>query len=303
MQNKIFHNNYLVIGGDLRQEYMAEGLTTSENKVFMVFGNQDSHISKDIIYDSTLEDAIAQCDVIIFPLPISKDEENINCGYEIKILDILKQIPEDKIVLAGGVTSKVQECFDSRNIKVYDYFKEEELAIFNAIPTAEGAIEIAMRELPTTIFESNCLITGYGRISKVLAKDLHGMGCNVSVLARKKGDLAYARAYGYGVYDMEDIAHAVRSKDIIFNTVPHPIINSAVLPFVDKKCLIIDLASSPGGVDFAQAENLDIKTIWALALPGKVAPKTAGLIIKDTIFNIIKSLPQFKITNHITTNT
>ena len=30
--------------------------------------------------------------------------------------------------------------------------------------------------------------------------------------------------------------------------------------------------------------------IWALSLPGKVAPYTAGRIIKDTIMNIIEEL-------------
>ena len=53
-----------------------------------------------------------------------------------------------------------------------------------------------------------------------------------------------------------------------------------------KDTLIIDLASKPGGVDMDAARDLGVKVIWALGLPGKVAPVTAGNIIKETICNI-----------------
>ena len=56
----------------------------------------------------------------------------------------------------------------------------------------------------------------------------------------------------------------------------------------DKGTLLIDLASRPGGVDFNAAAELQIKTIWALSLPGRVAPKSAGQIIKTTILNMIR---------------
>ena len=52
--------------------------------------------------------------------------------------------------------------------------------------------------------------------------------------------------------------------------------------------MIIDLASYPGGVDFAYAEKCGIKAIHALSLPGKIAPKSAGEIIESTILNILK---------------
>ena len=38
------------------------------------------------------------------------------------------------------------------------------------------------------------------------------------------------------------------------------------------------------------ATELGKKVIWLLSLPGKVAPKTAGEIIKDTIINILNEL-------------
>lgn len=54
--------------------------------------------------------------------------------------------------------------------------------------------------------------------------------------------------------------------------------------------------SAPGpiatsaGVDLEAATQLGVKVIWALSLPGKVAPVTSGRIIRDTIFNILNEL-------------
>ena len=63
-----------------------------------------------------------------------------------------------------------------------------------------------------------------------------------------------------------------------------------VLKRIKKDTLIIDLASRPGGVDFSAAKELGLRVIWALSLPGKIAPVTSGAIIKDTVMNIIKEM-------------
>jgi dipicolinate synthase subunit A len=64
------------------------------------------------------------------------------------------------------------------------------------------------------------------------------------------------------------------------------IIDEKVLTTLDKT-LIIDIASLPGGVDFEAAKQLNVKTIHALSLPGKVAPDTAGDIILKTVLNML----------------
>ena len=57
---------------------------------------------------------------------------------------------------------------------------------------------------------------------------------------------------------------------------------------VKPDCLILDLASKPGGVDLGRAGELGLTVIWALSLPGKVAPVTAGAAIKSTIYNMLR---------------
>lgn len=144
--------------------------------------------------------------------------------------------------------------------------------------------------MPITLHNSNCLILGFGRISKVLSKMLLGIGTKVCIAARKPCDLTWADAFGYERIYMNTLAKHIQNFDIVFNTVPKVILNHDILQYVKKDCLIIDLASKPGGVDFETAQNLGLNVIWALSLPGKVAPVTAGGIIKDTIVNIIREM-------------
>ena len=67
--------------------------------------------------------------------------------------------------------------------------------------------------------------------------------------------------------------------DIIFNTVPALILNRNRLKKVRQDCIIIDLASSPGGVDFQAATEFGLSASLDLGLPGFVAPRTAAEII------------------------
>lgn len=157
----------------------------------------------------------------------------------------------------------------------------------NAIPTSEGAIMLAMEEMPTTIYDSKVLITGYGRISKVMVKALKGLGADVCITARKFSDLEWAKIYGCDCVHINEITSRLSEFDIVFNTVPVVIFDEKKLPLLKKSCLVIDLASKPGGIDFDSASRLGVKVIWALSLPGKVAPVTAGKIIADTIIYIL----------------
>jgi dipicolinate synthase subunit A len=144
-----------------------------------------------------------------------------------------------------------------------------------------------MEELSTTIYGSNVLLTGFGRITKVMVKALIGLGANVSVTARKYSDLAWAKIYGCEAIHISELDSHLPKFDILFNTVPAVILDEKKLSSLKENCLVIDLASKPGGVDFDTARALGIKTIWALSLPGKVAPITSGEIIAETIRNIL----------------
>ena len=168
------------------------------------------------------------------------------------------------MLIGGNLPESITAAADARGVRVRDYFGLEEIGVLNAVPTAEGAIAIAMRELPVTVCGAEIHIIGFGRIGKVLARTAAAMGARVVVWAR-------------------------RSSDLIFNTAPAPLLTREVLAHTDTGVLIIDLASAPGGVDREAAEQRGIRVIWALALPGKTAPISSGRIISEGIFGILQA--------------
>ncbi len=137
-----------------------------------------------------------------------------------------------------------------------------------------------------TLHNSNCLVMGFGRIGKILSKMLAGFGAKVYCEARKDSDIAWIRSYGYTPINLENLDESLNKFDFIFNTIPYLILDEKRLKTVDKQCLLIDLASKPGGIDFEKAKEMGLQTEWALALPGKVAPKTAAKYLYDVIINI-----------------
>ena len=277
-------NKVCIIGGDKRQIYLGLSMIRDgKNVVFYGVDNCDM-VEEDY---SSLEQAVTKSDCVILPMPLSKDGKTLftplsDMTVELnqKFCDIIKNKPifctNSRLLIKTG---------DYSDSQIFDYLDREELAVLNAVPTAEGAVEIAMRNYPRTINSSSCLVAGYGRIGKVLSRILAALGANVTVSARKLNDLTWIRLNGYNPINTEDISISGR-YDLIFNTIPSMIFDEETLAKVAKNSLVIDLASAPGGVDFKAAQKLGINTIQALSLPGKVAPVTAGEIIKNTIYNI-----------------
>ena len=275
----------LVAGGDLRQAHLIK-LLSEYNDVYSV-GIEKSDIA--VKFSKPLNELQEKPDYIIFPMPISVDGKNINAPFSsknISVEDILAYADIHTFILGGKITSELCAILQNRKLSYCDFLDREELAVQNAVPTAEGALQIAMEELPVTIFGVNVLVTGYGRIGKILSKYLADLGANVTVTARKYSDLAWIKACGYNAVHNDKLDEAIKNKDLIINTVPVCLFTKERLSNLDNKTLIIDLASKPGGVDFIAANKLGFKTIRALSLPGKVAPYTAGEIIFNTISNI-----------------
>lgn len=280
-----------IIGGDLRQIILADMLQNSGFDT-NVYGFEKHKSEKKIKNSDSLQNAVS-ASAVILPLPVSYDNLTINAPFSkepIKIDDIIKNIPDNSILLGGKFNDYLLGELDSHKITYCDYFNREELIVQNAVPTAEGAIDIALSEMPITLHSCNALILGYGRIGKILAKMLSGFDANVTVAARRYESLAWIDSMGYIPVNICNIQDDIHKYDVIFNTIPSIILDKQLLRNINKKCLIIDLASKPGGVDFDMAQQLGLHVIWALSLPGKAAPVTSGKIIKDTIMNIITEM-------------
>ena len=285
-------NNFLVIGGDLRIVKLVNML--ADKNIIYTYGLEKSKEIKNkenvIKCNKIDKEVIQKNNLIIGPTPFSKDGINIYAPYsENKInINAILQRCNKKQLIAGSIKENVQEIANENNIQVTDLIKSDKLAILNSISTAEGAIEVVMRETDFIIHGSNILILGFGRIGKVLAKKLQGLSANVTCAARKKEDLAWIKAYGYNSININEMGKELEQFDIIFNTVPHLILTKEKIECLNKKCVLIELASRPGGIDRKETENYKIKVIEALALPGKVAPTTTAQFMKEAIYDLIE---------------
>lgn len=276
-----------VIGGDLRQITLAKMMVADGYDVTL-YGFKEA--VKDKLTQTDDLNIALDNEIIILPVPVSFDGLYINtpyCDDKLTIKRFVEHINPLSLVFGGRISPELSEELSKKGIKHKDYMKRDELAIKNAIPTAEGAIAIAMNETSITIHNSKCLVLGYGKVGKILAKSLSALGAKTYVTARKYADLALIEGHGYIPMSLNEAKNKLNKFDIIFNTVPALILDSNELENVSSDTVIIDLASKPGGVDFDKAKELGLKVVWALSLPGQVAPVTAGIIIKDTICNMI----------------
>ncbi len=141
-----------------------------------------------------------------------------------------------------------------------------------------------------TLHGSQCIVLGFGRCGRVLSHMLKGIGAKLSVEARSPTDLAYIESYGYIPVPLDELSNSLGQYDFIFNTIPSLILDRKQLKKVSNNCLIIELASKPGGIDYLTAKKMGIQVINAKSLPGKVAPTTAAKIIFDTIITVCKEM-------------
>ncbi len=283
---------YAVVGGDDRQAYLANLLLRDGYRV-ICSGLENSPILSSEVHAKSLSESVSAADMVVLPLPVTGDGVTIlanNSYTRLYLADVFDNLRAGALVAGGMLDKKLLDAAALRGIVMHDYLRREEMSVLNAIPTAEGALEIAIRETDFTLHSSRCLVSGYGRIGKVLAKMLRDLGAEVTVSARKYADFAWIKQAGYMAVQAESISDCGKEYDIIFNTVPQILFDRHTLQKILNKTsvLIIDLASDPGGVDFEAAKQMGIKSIKALSLPGKVAPKTAAAIIRDTIYNIVQ---------------
>ncbi len=206
---------------------------------------------KNIIFCEKLIEAVKMVQVVIGPIPFSSDGININMPFsdgKLSIREFMHNL-NAKILIAGTIAPDVYELANDEYIEIVDIMKREELAVLNTIATAEGAIEIAIANTNKILHGSNVLVLGFGRIGKVLVRKLAGLSTKVTCAARKEEDLAWIKAYGHKGININQIDKNLSVFDVIINTVPQMILTAEKLEYVKQECLLIDLASNPGGID------------------------------------------------------
>ncbi|MBE6560412.1 MAG: hypothetical protein E7662_04745 [Ruminococcaceae bacterium] len=296
-----------LLGGDTRQTALAWHLAQKgyETAVWGVplppgnAGNGDSLPAFRGVRCSDPESAVAGSRAVILPLPATTDGVRLHCPVmaeepaalrrELRLTHLMEMLRGDVLLLAGRPGDVLRSMARDANIRLLDYYDSEAVQIKNAVPTAEGAIAIAMEQLPITIHSSRCTVLGCGRIGSRLCRMLKALGASVTAVARSDRDLSNAAVEGYTVRSIQDFLAEPGQPDVLFNTVPVPLITADTVGKLPAGTLLIELASVPGGFDEAALKLNRCNYIRAASLPGQVAPYTAGKILFESISGLLES--------------
>ena len=273
-----------ILGGDLRQVYLAR-LLLEDGWNVMTWGLEKGGGINGVPLDQALGG-----ELVLLPMPVCRNGmlHLPLTDTELEAERLWVRLQYDQLLL-GGLTAELSpRLMADYGLTLLDYYAREETQVSNAVPTAEGALQLAMESTDRTLHGSRCLVIGYGRIGRLLAARLLALGAEVTVSARKYGDLAWIEANSCRSVQTGALAGQLDRFDLIFNTVPALILDGARLRETRKNCVIIDLASAPGGVDLEAAKRLSRQVIPAPGLPGKAAPRTAAAAIRDSVYHILE---------------
>lgn len=277
-----------VMGGDAREatlvQYLAEAGATVKTFGLPVNGPK-------IVDCPEPEECLSGVQALILPVTGVNEQMELSSAYlKVKPIingQLLSLLPAGTPVLVGVARKPLLDLLEKCTLDFVELMQLDEVAILNAIPSAEGAVQIAMERMPSTIHGSKAMVLGFGRTGQTLAQLLANMYAHTTVVARDSAQLARASAIGLKTLHWHELLDAPLDMDVIFNTIPAPVINGEMLQRLPLATLIIDLASAPGGTDFVKARELGIEAVLAPGLPGKVAPKTAGLILARVVPGIL----------------
>lgn len=204
-----------------------------------------------------------------------------------EVARILQAARPGTLVLAGRPGPPVLAAVRQANLPLVDYFARPELETLNAVPTAEACLALLLQLRQRTIWESAFLVLGYGRVGRAVADRLALLGGRVTVAARRAEPRAAARSAGHRAKPLAALPALLPRAQTVVNTIPAVVLPRALLQQLPRGALVVDLASAPGGVDFAAAQALGVQAVQALALPGRCAPYTAGELIGQTVLAIL----------------
>lgn len=258
-----------ILGGDKREieiirSFRAAGATVR------TFGTIESEEIAGLGSPS-LAAALADATVIVGPMPGVAVDGSLYAPHADAPIIIdeaaLGGARRGAVIFSGRSTAAMRAAGEVHGVQFHDIGEDDYVQVQHAIPTAEAAIALAIRETDETLNSSHVLVVGYGRIGQVLAQYLRGMGADVTVAARRPEVRARAIAVGHRAISTsrDDLLGAISRADIVYATAPANVLDRPVLEQAQPTALVIDLASPPGGLDHDAAKALGLRIIWARA--------------------------------------
>lgn len=264
-----------VIGGDKRSEYMVRFLQESGYVVMscVMIPSEPEEVRK----------IVKWADVLVGPTPFSRDGVEIyhEKGGCILLGDFAGWMREGQILFGGNISPSIRQEAEKKRVQYHDFMAMDEVAKDNSVATAEGAIAEAITASDINLNQSSCLVLGFGRCGKAIYERLSALGarCSIGLRNATQKELPAEAT----TISLEDLPAHIRHYDFIFNTIPVKILGRDCIEKVRKDCIIIDIASKPGGTDFEACRERGIYANLSLGIPGRYAPKTSAQILVNAI--------------------
>ncbi|MDR0889494.1 MAG: hypothetical protein LBM28_02460 [Oscillospiraceae bacterium] len=270
-------DTYHLICGDARQRFASRHLIERGFRVrtYGVPAMQENEIPAQF----------GQDDILILPFP-SFQGLLFRGKFAIAPQEILHRVGSGCRVF-GGILGNWKGQLEAQGALVTDLYGSEPLTTANAVPTAEGAIQLAMERSEITIHGARCLVIGYGRVGSVLAQKLHALCAQVTVCARNPAQRAAAQALGMHTDEPLLYRYGLHQYDFVFNSVPDTVISEDQLAKLSPNCRLFELASKPGGIPEELCYELGLSYHFAPGLPGLCAPATAGARYAESVLQCV----------------
>ena len=280
---------FAVVGGDERSAILCDLLCADGHKL-RCFALEKAELCPEAVKVGCLQSCVYGADCVVLPVPAEKSALlNAPLSNEkLTVSQLISALWPGQLVCGGKFGSENCRQAQGANIFLCDIMKLPAFTAGNAVLTAEGALELLLGAGKSALWKSRVLITGFGRISKLLALRLQALGAKVSIAARSEADRAMAEVLGFEAMGFSELDSRIGEFAYIVNTVPAQVISDAALCCMASDSVLLELASLPGGFDRNLAENIGLKLIFAPGLPGKCAPHTAAQIMKQAVYQAIR---------------
>jgi dipicolinate synthase subunit A len=267
-----------VLGGDLRMlEHMRLARLAGAN--VQHYGSIPGAEVAGRPQAASLADAVKGARIISCPIPGLGADDELYAKYTTEKLrltaDVLKGAAPGAMLCTCYSTPRLDEWAKTAGVKIVPYGDDDALSILHAIPTAEGAIKVAIENTDDTLLGMNVLCFGLGRIGFSVAQAFQGMKSVVSIVARNPAQLARAAAMCATPIDLRDIKSHIGNFGLIVSSTSGHVLGNDLLALTRPDVVIIDLCSPPGSVDLEAAKTLGRKVIWARGQAAR-APRRAG---------------------------
>jgi len=208
----------LIIGGDERNRYLA-ALARAHGHTAQLVGHDETPL---------LQALPSSC--VVLPFPVAETEGFAPAplsGERLPMETVCALCKPQAAVYATRPGPILAKYIIRQGLTRIDFMENETFTLRNAAVSAEGAIYALMGRSRGCIDRSACLIVGYGRIGRALARRLEGLGARVIVAARSASARANAEMDGCQTIPLERMGE-VRCR-FLLNTVPARVIGADVL--------------------------------------------------------------------------